>query len=78
MKTLKDHLPSEFFGEFMDSVAARFLEVQVIRENRSKDLDTPWPGKQKNVHVWWLLADNVAVGWNENPNRGWTFPVIYL
>lgn len=36
----------------------------------------PWPGKEKNVRVWWILANNYAVGWNENPNRGWSFPVM--
>lgn len=37
-----------------------------------------WPGKQKDVHVWWELENGKAVGWNESPSRGWSFPVITL
>lgn len=35
-----------------------------------------WPGKQKNVYVWWELEDGSAIGWNENPAKGWSFPYV--
>lgn len=38
--------------------------------------DAPWPGTQKFVTIWWVLANGKAVGWNKNSKRGWTFPVI--
>lgn len=34
-----------------------------------------WIGPQKNVHFWVILENGYAVGWNENPARGWSFPV---
>jgi hypothetical protein len=33
-----------------------------------------WPGTQKNVFQWYILANGYCVGWNENPSRGWYFP----
>lgn len=77
-------LPQEFFREHathynmttgyeVPSPAAMLLDVEVIAKH-----DSAWPGKQRNVNVWWELADGHAVGWNENPSRGWSFPVITL
>ena len=28
-----------------------------------------WPGKEKNVQVWWELLNGYGVGWNENMSR---------
>ncbi len=83
-KLLKDVLPIEFFGEFMKSGAAKHLDVQVVSEKEFCFVDgiyeeipfDTWPGPQKHVYVWWILANGYAVGWNENPCRGWSFPVI--
>ena len=41
-----------------------------------KEMKLDWPGKHKNVFAWWILEDGRAVGWNENPALGWSFPVI--
>lgn len=46
---------------------SRLAEPMAFRE---------WPGHQQNVHVWWELMDGSAVGWNENPTKGWSFPVL--
>jgi hypothetical protein len=35
-----------------------------------------WPAPHKNVFAWWLLETGHAVGFNENPSHGWTFPNI--
>jgi DNA-directed RNA polymerase subunit RPC12/RpoP len=63
------------------SAAAELLEAQVVREY-SRVTDEagykPWPGPQKDVHCWWELENGKAVGWNENPSKGWSFPVITL
>jgi hypothetical protein len=63
------------------SPAALLLDVQVVREY-SRVTDEagykPWPGPQKDVHCWWELESGKAVGWNENPSKGWSFPVITL
>ena len=74
MKLLRDVLPQEFFREFMDTPAAKLLDIPVLQENAS--FLTDWPGNHKNVHYWWKLANGKNVGWNENPARGWSFPVV--
>lgn len=30
----------------------------------------------KNITYWWLLEDGTAIGLNENPNTGASFPVV--
>ena len=37
--------------------------------------DKRWPSKEKFVFNWVILENNIAIGWNENPSRGWSFPV---
>ena len=76
MPKLKDVVPQEFFNEFMDTPAAKQLDQKVIREVDGCIIG--WPGKHKNVFNWWKLENGKAVGWNENPAIGWSFPVISL
>ena len=73
-KTLRDVLPEAFFVEFMDTPAAKLLEVTVIAQHNGDE--RRWPGPHKNVHRWWHLENGKRVGWNENAARGWSFPVI--
>lgn len=70
---LRDVLPHEFFHQYDDTRAAKMLDVEVaeVVEGYKKR----WPGPEKNVHNWWKLVDGRCVGWNENPGRGWSFPV---
>ena len=78
MKTLRDWLPHEFFSEFMDTPAARHLDVEVVEEVYGSFIgpNKLWPGKHRNVMHWCKLANGRAVGWNENPSVGWSFPVM--
>lgn len=71
MEKLRDVLPQEFFSEHFDSRSSDFLDITVVKTFR----DSPWVGNHKNVHVWWLLSNGYAVGWNENANIGWSFPI---
>lgn len=74
-KTLKDCLPHEFTrGEFDDTEAYKYRDVSVVAE--FDGTITGWPGKHKNVYKWIELENGKLVGWNENPARGWSFPVI--
>lgn len=73
---LRDHVPQEFFNEYMDTPAAKLLDREVIGEYGYGGQDKAWVGQHKNVFNWWLLDNNKAVGWNENPARGWSFPVV--
>ena len=71
---LKDRLPLEFIGgEYENSKAIKFADVEVIKEYESFNI--PWIGTHKNVHVWFVLENGYAVGFNESPTRGWSFPV---
>jgi hypothetical protein len=72
---LRDTLPIEFMGcEYETCRARKFADVEIIEEYDSfKD---PWIGKEKNVHYWFKLVNGYAVGHNENPARGWSFPVV--
>lgn len=74
MKKLRDVLPQEFFREFMDTPAAKLLDVAVVSEYEG--YLKRWPGPHRNVHSWWKLGNGKNVGWNENPARGWSFPVV--
>jgi len=78
MKTLRETFPTEL-QEF-DGKAAKFLDVLVKVQHTLADLDTgtwkSWPGTHKNVMFWVELENGYAVGWNESPSRGWSFPVI--
>ena len=73
---LRDVLPSEFHYEYLDTQAAKFLDVEVEKSCDATNPTERWPGSQRNVYAWWILKNGKAVGWNENPGRGWSFPVI--
>ena len=70
MKTLKDWLPVEAYTG--NKRLEKFFDVEVTFET----MDGNWIGEQKNVYAWCKLANGYAVGWNENPGRGWSFPIV--
>ncbi len=68
-------------GESKPSPAAELLYEQVIAKHSRTFANgdyKEWPGKHKDVHVWWELENGKAVGWNESPSKGWSFPVITI
>lgn len=74
--TLRDWAPREFL-DYSDVPAYKHLDVEVVAQYGYIDGNPkPWPGKEKNVHSWCVLANGRAVAWNENPARGWSFPLI--
>ena len=81
-KTLSDVMPKEFLsGEYNSKIAFKFKDIMVEKEYccmYSEDSYTKWPGKHKNVYYWVELENGYAVGLNENPARGWSFPVIKI
>ena len=54
----------------------KYWGVEVIRE--VDGCKEPWPGKHKNVWNLCVLANGKAIGFNENPAVGWSFPVINI
>lgn len=71
MPTLTEVAPKEFADDFYPAFT-KHGNVEVVETVRNR----PWPGREKNVKVWWVLANGKAVGFNENLVTGWTFPVI--
>ncbi len=77
-KTLKEAMPSEFMGcEYENTYARKLVDRLVVEEHGIEDR-VPWPGKQKNVCFWVVVEGNIAVGWNENPSIGWSFPTTRI
>lgn len=75
-ETLRDVLPREALegGEFYKSAHIKHLDVPVLE--RIDGCKRRWPGTHKNVNFWWRLQNGRIVGFNENPSRGWSFPVM--
>lgn len=80
---LCEMVPVEFLS-YYHSPAFKHLDVQVIAEHHPDSMrgthpvcdNKRWPGKHKNVVVWWSLANGLAAGWNENPSTGWSFVLV--
>ena len=80
LKSLLEVTPKEFGNYRHDEAAYKYRHIKVVKKH-SRLRDDPyreWPGSHKNVHAWYELEDGHAVGWNENPSLGWSFPVIKL
>ena len=79
---LKDWLPSQLdtFGLKVE----KFLDYEVLvdigwMDSQTKPSDKyPFPFTHKNVMNWCIVSNGIktyAVGWNESPSIGWSFPV---
>ena len=67
------------FGILVDYDTDKFLdylEHKVVAEHDG--CVKAFPGPHRNVYVWWELESGHAVGFNENPSVGWSFPVVKL
>jgi len=76
---LRHELGRDFWLEYYDTPAAKLADVPVaaVHSRLQDDEAFPeWPGPARNVHRWFVLADGHAVGFNENPSRGWSYPVL--
>ena len=78
--TLEEWLPRE--AKLFWTPADKYMECQVQEEySLNKGKYKKHPFKHKHVYNWCIISKNgkrYAVGWNENPNRGWSFPVKLL
>ena len=72
IKTIKDVLPAEYFFE---PESKKYIDLEVLEEHELNN-SKPWPGKEKNVNNWYVLENGKAIGWNENSQKGWSYPVI--
>jgi len=80
-KKLREAMPFELStSEYDNTKAYTMLDEYVMVEHgclfdQIKN-ELPWPGTHKNVYYWVELVNGFVVGWNENPARGWSFPVL--
>ena len=76
---LKNWVPQEFHTQYMDTYAAKLLECEVIQDYTSGDIGFFTNiFTHKHIYNWCIVTNGEkkwAVGWNENPSRGWSFPV---
>lgn len=87
MPKLKQVLPERFLaGAYDDTPAYSLRETEVIARKLAtgapcnsaskNDLFQAWPGSHKHVSCWFILDNGKAVGVNEDPEEGCSFPVI--
>lgn len=75
MTTLKDTMPDSFNE---DDKAWKYKDINVTKVHCSFSDGYEhvwWPGTHKNVFYWVELENGYAVGWNENPSKGYSFPI---
>ena len=76
--TLQDWLIGKDLSNNEHKKLDKHMNVKVKHEfiRHNEDTWVSWSevGSHKNVHNWVLLSNGLAVGWNENPARGWSFP----
>jgi hypothetical protein len=46
----------------------------VLQELKGSDSSSPFRFDEY-VKRWWIVDGNIAVGWDENPSKGWRFLV---
>lgn len=78
-ETLRDWVPTEFLEEFMDTPAAKLLDYELIDKVTLEHKDFfDCPIDRQHIHNWCKVSNGkktYAVAWNENPSRGWSFPI---
>ncbi len=67
-------------GTIDDELDLDILELRVIAEyERGREGFVEFPQtrwQHRYVHFWAMLEDGSAIGWNESPRSGWSFPRI--
>lgn len=75
---LRDWLSDKDISDNEKKKLSKHMDVKVRSEYITHNGVSfiPWStfGTHKNVYNWILLENNLAVGWNENPAKGWSFP----
>lgn len=81
-KTVKQIMPADFLNRRYKKTLAFQLKDEVVLNQHSKmwdqDAFKKWPGRHKYVNFWVELQNGYCIGLNENPNNGWSFPVLNL
>ncbi len=77
-RALSAHFPALLTGDFADSRAFTLRERSVIHvfDASCQRRWRAWPGRHAYVRCWVVLDNGLAVGCNNNPLRGLSFPVL--
>lgn len=75
--TLREVMPEEYLRD-VESRAHKFDNVEVVWQRDVLNSGRRWPGTQKYVYFWVILSNGYAVGWNENPIKGYSFPLVKI
>ncbi len=83
METLEETLKYWKKDIQSDEKIRKYFDCKVIKEfsmGSSSPFWMSWQefGTHKNVWNWWLLENGIAVGFNESPSIGWSWPVKKL
>lgn len=75
-RRVEDWLPPQAIHDLPS--LQRYLSRKILAEydDNGREGSRRWPGKHKNVTTWIAIEGGKAIGWNENPSSGWSFPVI--
>lgn len=79
VRKVRDWLPGDIKRlqcEYHDTRMWELLDREVLRTHQTWRDGHGWPGKHRNVPSWVEIEGGLAIGFNENPSRGWAFPVI--
>lgn len=75
-QTLRDWLPKEALDNPSPQLE-RLLDKEISADHSHHGAILSWPGRHQHVNNWCEVG-GYAVGWNENPSRGWSFPVVKM
>lgn len=90
MATVKDeigcYLNEIYLSGRETKIMGKLLDREVVKkftmggDENSNNFWLSWQefGSNKNVRNWWLTDNGYAIGFNENPSTGWSFPIIKL
>lgn len=76
---VKDILDTKGYNYLDTDPVSKILDYKVVEEiGYEHSLFKSKPFSHKYVFVWWIVEKGnkrYAMGWNENPAIGWSFPV---
>ena len=79
--TLREAAPKDF-SKFANSLAGSMGEESIVASYQTIDRTLPnykvFPGPYSHVLQWWELQNGYAVGYNQNPILGPSFPVVWM
>lgn len=76
MITVKEMILSYDRCSFYD-VIEKFGDLEIVKKVDGRKSEFPQSSfNYRNVMVWYLLSDGSAIGFNESPRSGWSFPRV--